>query len=242
MYPNTQMPNTFIIGYKMKNSWDNFSSVLFTLFCMMNVCSRPLVLSFLQLLFQLQFLSLGKEPVRIQDTLQLLRSLGSSWKKFFWSTLLRYRLVLSRKIFIWKPYNDSILLMIFINEEPPKILQDPVPTIATGNLTGTLPEDIRVPHQSALEKDKETIPSQQRSGINKANPPVTAALVRPPPGKTKSEKTVSPDLGMNGLHHSMKLAKLMETLSRQRTIPNLETPAPRNVTFNSTLPNINKIV
>ena len=200
---------------------------------MMNVCLVLCLISLITIF--------GKEqvpykiPYNYYD-LWVVVGRNSSGQLFFDTDLL------SRRIFIWKPYNDSILPSIFLDEEPPKILQDPVPPIATGNLKRTLQEDIHVPHQSAFEKTKETIPSQQRSGIHKTNAPVTAALERPPPGKTKSNKTVSPALGMNVLHHSIKIAELMATLSRQRNIPDLETPAPRNATFNSTPPSMDKIV
>ena len=147
----------------------------------------------------------------------------------------------SRRIFIWKQYNDSILPSIFF-EEYPEITQGDILPTSTGDPEGTVPEDIHVRHQSAFEETEEASSSQHGSRINQTNAPDTAALEIPPPGKTKSNKTVLPPLGMNVLHHSIKLAELMATLSQQLSIPDLETPAPRNVTFNSTFPSTDKIV
>ena len=124
MYSNTYMPSTFIIEYKTK-VLGQFSSVLFTLFCMMNVCLVLCLIS-LTTIF-------GKEqvpykiPYNYYD-LWVVVGRNSSGQLFFDTDLS------SRRIFIWKPYNDSILPSIFLDEEPPKILQDPVPPIATGNL------------------------------------------------------------------------------------------------------------
>ena len=39
---------------------------------------------------------------------------------------------------------------------------------------------------------------------------------------------------MNVLHHSLKIAELMDLLSKQCSFPNLITPGSRNGTFNST--------
>ena len=47
---------------------------------------------------------------------------------------------------------------------------------------------------------------------------------------------------MNVLHHSIKLAKLMATLSKEHSIPDLESPTPRNLTVNDTSPGTDRIV
>ena len=206
----------------------------------MNVC---LLIGFIPAVFfvsaSLPIFGKGSAPYKIPYNYQDIWTVvaRNSSGQLFFNTDLR-----SRKIFIWKPNDDSILPSIFLDEEPPKVLQDPVPPITAGNLTRTLPTDIHVPHQPVVEKAQEKIPSQQRSGINKPDAPITAALERPPPGTSKSGKTNSPDIGMNTLHLSMKIAKLMDTLSQERTIPNLEIPASRNITYNSSLPNNDKIV
>ena len=138
----------------------------------------------------------------------------------------------SRRIFVWKPYNDSILPSIFF-EEYPKIIQGDISPTSSGDFEGTILEDIHVNPQPAFEKTEEALPSKHRSGVDSPNTPTTAALEILPPGKNQTVNDSSPILGMNVLHHSLKLADLMGTLSKRNSIPNLETPSPRNWTFNS---------
>ena len=149
MYPNTYMPSTLMIGYKRK-ILGPISSVPLTLFYMMNVCfAFDLIFFVTSVPTSIPIFGKGsaayKIPYNYHD-LWVVVGRNSSGQLFFDTDLL------SRKVFIWKPYNDSVLPTIFLDEEPPKVLQDPVPPITTGDLTGTLPKDIRVPHQSALEK------------------------------------------------------------------------------------------
>ena len=191
MYPHTYMSCTLVIMYIRKMS-GQISSVLFTLFNRMNVC---LLLGLIPIVSfasaSLPIFGKGSAPYKIPYNYQDIWTVvaRNSSGQLFFNTDLR-----SRKIFIWQPNNDSILPSIFLDEEPPKVLQDPVPPITAGNLTRTLPTDIHIPHQPAVEKAQEKIPSKQRSGINKPDAPITAALERPPPGTSKSAKTDSPDL------------------------------------------------
>ena len=147
----------------------------------------------------------------------------------------------SCRIFIWKPYNASIAPTLFF-EKYPEILQDDIWTTPSGILEGILPEDIRGTPQPTPKKVEEKVPSKHRSGLFPISAPSTAALEIPPPGKDTSTKTTPVVLGMNVLHHSLKLAELMVTLSEQRSIPNLIAPSSRNGTFNSTSPSNDSIV
>ena len=146
----------------------------------------------------------------------------------------------SRRIFAWKPYNGSIPPTFFYNEDP-EILQDRIPSTTSGNPQGTFPEDTLGNHESTFQKVEETISSTSRSGLNPVDAPRTAALELP--SSDQNQESASPrSLGMNVLHHSMKLAKLMDIMSKERSTPNLEPPAPRNITLNDTLPSPDIIV
>ena len=147
----------------------------------------------------------------------------------------------SRRIFIWKPYNASIAPSLFF-EEYPKIIQGDISTTPSGNLEGTVPEDIHVNPPPAFKKAEEKLSSKHHSGIHPTNAPTAAALKISPPGKNTSCNDTPVAVGMNVLHHSLKLAELMITLSQQRTIPNLMAPSPRNEMLNSTSPSNDSIV
>ena len=136
----------------------------------------------------------------------------------------------ARRVFIWKPYNASDYPKLFF-EKYPKIIQDPVPTTTSGTFTRTLPSDIHEGSQAALEKTEKEVSTRHRTGIASADTPTSAALEFPPPGKRTSTTAVPKALGMNMLHHSLKLAELMVTLSKQRSTPNLTAPNFPNVTF-----------
>ena len=147
----------------------------------------------------------------------------------------------TRRVFIWKPYNASIVPTIFL-EKYPKIIQDDIPTTPSGISKGTISADIRGTSQSTLEEVKEKVPSKHHSRIFPASAPSTDALEIPPPGKDTSIETTPTSSGMNLLHHSLKLAELMVTLSEQRATPNLTVPRSRNGTFDSIPSSNDKIV
>ena len=147
----------------------------------------------------------------------------------------------SRHIFAWLPNNGSIPPSFFF-EEYPEIIQDNLPPITPGNSKGTVPENIPVNHDSTVQEAAETISTQHGSGLHSSNAPRTAALEVPPPNKNQTNKNSSLPLGMNVLHHSITLAKFMATLNKERSIPNLEPPALRNLTINDTLPSSDNIV
>ena len=147
----------------------------------------------------------------------------------------------SRRIFIWKPYNASIVPSIFF-EDYPEILQDNTSTTPSETPEETLSEDIRGTSQPNFKKVGEQVPSKHLSGTLPTNASAMAALEIPPPGNNKPANDTPTALGMNVLHHSLKLAELMATLSKQRSIPNIATPSTRNGTFNSTFPSNDSIV
>ena len=118
----------------------------------------------------------------------------------------------ARRVFVWKPYNASDIPMIFF-EKYPKIIQDAIPTTTPGTLKGTTPTDIHGSSQSALEKIEKKVSTKHSAGIVSADTHLTAALEFSPPGKETSTKAVPTNLGMNMLHHSLKLAEPMDTLS-----------------------------
>ena len=128
----------------------------------------------------------------------------------------------SRRIFIWKPYNASIIPTIFY-ENYPEILQDDISTTSSGIPEGTVPPDVSITSPATPEETKETIPTALPSGHLSASTPATAALELPPPGKGKPKNVTTSRPGMNllQLHQSLRLAELMTTLNRQQAIPDL---------------------
>ena len=230
MHSHSYMPCTFIIGYKRKiYGWPH--SVPFMLFLSMNV---GLIIC-LTLLTTISGEDIPyKIPYNYYDIWMVVGQ-NSSGQLFFDTDLY------SRRIFIWKPYNASIAPSLFF-EEYPKIIQGDISTTPSGNLEGTVLEDIHVNPPPAFQKPEEKLSSKHRSGIHPTNAPTAAALKICPPGKNTSRNDTPVALGMNVLHHSLKLAELMTTLSQQRTIPNLMAPSSRNETLNSSSPSNDSIV
>ena len=228
MHSNTYMSCTFVVAYKRK-TFRGPLSVLVALLSMKVVLTLCLTLPIIVSDDQIPY----KIPYNYYNIWMVVGQ-NSSGQLFFDPDPY------SRRIFVWKPYNASILPSLFF-EDYPKIIQDSVSTTPSGTSEGTLSEDIHVTPQPAVKEIEETIPSKHRSGIDSANASALAALELPPPSN-KSTNDSPTALGMNVLHHSLKLAELMATLSKQRSIPDLAPPSTRNGTFNSTFPNNDSIV
>ena len=135
----------------------------------------------------------------------------------------------TRRVFIWKPFNGSLVPQIFF-EKFPIIVPDPLPTSAPGTLKRIVLESSHVPSQPPDEELEKKVYSRNRTrGIPHVTP-ATAALELPPPRKETTTKAAPVSLGQNLLHFSLKTAKLMEILSKQRSSPNIATPPPSNDT------------
>ena len=161
MHLHSYMPYTFIIGYKRQiYGWPH--SVPFTLFLSMNV--GLIICLTLSTTISGETIPY-KIPYNYYDIWMVVGQ-NSSGQLFFDTDLY------SRRIFIWKPYNASIAPSLFF-EEYPKILQGDISTTPSGNLEGTVLEDIRVTSQPALEKAEEKVSSKHRSGIHPTNAPAT---------------------------------------------------------------------
>ena len=230
MHSDLYMPCSFIEGYKRKiPEWPQ--SVQSTLFLSMKV-------SLIICLTLILTVSGEKTPYIIPYNYYDLWMVGgqnSSGQLFFDTTPN------ARRVFIWKPYNASIVPTLFF-EKYPEIIQNDIPTTTSEILEGIVPADIRGTSQSTLEEIEEKVPSKHHCGILPASTPSTATLEIPPQGKETSTETTPASLGMNMLHHSLKLAELMVTLSKQRSTPNLTVPRSRNGTFDSTPPSNDSIV
>ena len=234
MHSNTFMPGTLIIGYKNAFFWQ-LSSVLPTFLLRMNVRIGLCLLIISNIFADKIDPRPYYIPADFYNEWVVVRR--TSEGQLYFSPDIH-----SRRIFAWKPYNGSIPPTFFYNEDP-EILQDRIPSTTSGNPQGTFPEDTLGNHESTFQKVEETISSTSRSGLNPVDAPRTAALELPPSDQNQETQSASPrSLGMNVLHHSMKLAKLMDIMSKERSTPNLEPPAPRNITLNDTLPSPDIIV
>ena len=232
MHSNSFMPCSLVIGYKRKIvGWPH--SVYSTFSLSMKVI--------LLLCLSLAVIILGrKEPYYIPYNyydLWMVVGRNSSGQLYFNPTSD------SRRVFIWKPYNASIIPTIFY-EDYPKILQDEIWTTSSGIPEGTVPPDVSITSPATPEEIKETIPMAYPSGHLSASTPVTASLEIPPPGKGKPKNVTASRPGMNllQLHQSLKLAELMTTLNQRQAIPDLSVPPPKNGTFESPSPRSDKIV
>ena len=110
----------------------------------------------------------------------------------------------------------------------PKVIQDAILTTTTGTLEGTIQTDLYGDSPSTLEKIEKKVSTEHRTRIASVDTLLSAALEISPPGKETSTKAVLITPGMNMLHHSLKLAELMVTLSEQRSTPNLTFPIFKN--------------
>ena len=135
----------------------------------------------------------------------------------------------ARRVFIWKPYNGSDFPKLFF-EKAPKIIPDAISTTTSGTSKGTLPPDIHEGSQTTIKKTEKEVSARHFTEIASDDTPPSAPLELPPPGKRTSTTAVPKALGMNMLHLSLKLAELMDTLSKQRSTPNLTLPYFPNVT------------
>ena len=149
----------------------------------------------------------------------------------------------SRCVFVWKPYNASIIPTIFF-EDYPKILQDDISTTSSGIPEGTVSPDVSITSPATPEEIEETLPASPSSGHLPADSPATATLELPPPrnGEPENDTTSLPGMNLLQLHRSLKLAKLMDTLNRQHTIPDLSVPPSKNGTQESSPPSTDTIV
>ena len=138
----------------------------------------------------------------------------------------------ARRVFIWKPYDGSDFPKLFFKKAP-KIIHDALSTTTSGTFTSTLPTDIPEGSQTTIKKTEKEVSTRHRIGIASDDTPPSTALEFPPQGKRTSTTAVPKALGMNMLHHLLKLAELMVTLSKQRSTPNLTVPNFPNVTFES---------
>ena len=149
---------------------------------------------------------------------------------------------LAPRIFVWKPYNASVLPSIF-HDRPPKIAPDPLETTTAGTLARIVsPTPLRVSSKVHQEAEEETS-AQQNTELISVDKPKYAALKVMPVHKQTQPETVSRDYGQNVFYHASKVAEIMEILGDHKPAPNLTTPQiHKGKKFNSTQASNDSIV
>ena len=127
------------------------------------------------------------------------------------------------RIFVWKPYNDSVLPSIF-HDRPLYVVPDPLETTTPGTLARIVSVNTLRADPKAHQKAEETASAEHNTELVSVDKPTYAALeVRPPRLKIQPEK-VSEDFGQNIFYHASKVAERMKLLGDQRSAPNLTAP------------------
>ena len=227
MHQNSYMRSTLLDEYKKETfGWPH--PVLSPLFRRMNVS-----LINCPILFLIAAIASQKIPHNYYDKWMVVAQ-NSSGQLIFNITPLAPR------IFVWKPYDDSVLPSIFY-ERPPKIIPDPPETTTSGTIARFVYQLLFEFLHKFLKKLRKKFPQNilPNSAIDK---PTHASFELPPTRNGTKPLNVSRDFGRNILFHSSKVVEIMEILSEQQSTPNITVPAFKSKAFNTTRASNDSIV